>query len=194
MPSPIVHCAANQVHACGIETAPDARGRSMVRATLRSSLRSHISLTVQPAPRVTRAPTPKTASMPAYEVSGADVEKAAIVKDHVQGLYSSHMPIGLSYRESSAYGLIAVGSAATIRAGRVCGLSWFSGLASICWAGAGAVTPEDILGIFFLEQHLVDDRNRRRPTCAKSIPCGVRVAEETVQSYWISTVVSTNVK
>ena len=48
-------------------TAPRAIGRSRVRATCGSRLRSQRSLIVQPAPRIMRAPLKKSSAVPTTE-------------------------------------------------------------------------------------------------------------------------------
>ena len=52
--------------------------------TARSSLRSHISLMVQPAPRITNAPVANNAVYPRAVLTGACVAYEAIVIDHAE--------------------------------------------------------------------------------------------------------------
>ena len=61
--SPIKPKTARKLNAKGMDTAPDAKGRSWVLATARSKSRSHKSLTTQPAPRITIAPIKNSAMM-----------------------------------------------------------------------------------------------------------------------------------
>lgn len=51
--------------------APRAMGRRRVRVTCGSRLRSHRSLIVQPAPRMTRAPVRKSAVVPMMVLGAA---------------------------------------------------------------------------------------------------------------------------
>jgi hypothetical protein len=74
-------------------------GRSLVRATLASKSRSAMSLRVQPAARMTTAPTAKSASS-----HGSGAPPAASAIPHQQGSSSSQLPIGRSRRASRAKG------------------------------------------------------------------------------------------
>ena len=84
-------------------TCPAGIGRERVRSTLASRSRSVISFQVQPAPRMTKAPTKNNAM---FNGSGrrSRAVPAASAADHQQGINSSHDPIGRSRRESRRYG------------------------------------------------------------------------------------------
>ena len=60
-PRPAESCNARKAVAWGIVRSLLARGRVFVRATCESKSLSHMSLIVQPAPRMTKAPVPKRA-------------------------------------------------------------------------------------------------------------------------------------
>ena len=60
--SPISACAARNTAAAFTLTWPDGIGRERVRATLASRSRSRMSFQVQPAPRITKAPTKNSAT------------------------------------------------------------------------------------------------------------------------------------
>ena len=74
-------------------TCPLAMGRVAVRATMRSKSRSARSFTTQPAPRITRAPTPNKVM---NHKLGALSEAMAVLHQH--GINKSHVPIGRSAR------------------------------------------------------------------------------------------------
>jgi hypothetical protein len=56
---PTSACATRKIAAALTLTWPDGIGRERVRATMASRLRSTMSFQVQPAPRITNAPTKK---------------------------------------------------------------------------------------------------------------------------------------
>ncbi len=64
MTRPTASCSPRNAKACVRLRRPLASGRVAVRATLASMSRSTMSLTVQPAPRITSAPMPNRTSEP----------------------------------------------------------------------------------------------------------------------------------
>ena len=67
MPRPVNSCTPVNTNALKGETAPLAIGRSLVLVTCGSRFRSHRSLMVQPAPRMTRAPLKNRREVPIAE-------------------------------------------------------------------------------------------------------------------------------
>mmetsp|Transcript_6878 Transcript_6878/g.13607 ORF Transcript_6878/g.13607 Transcript_6878/m.13607 type:complete len:206 (-) Transcript_6878:89-706(-) len=104
--SPAVSCKPRKTSACCFVTVPAARGRVLVRSTLLSMSISHISLIVHPAPRITKAPIP---NLVIIHRSGKAPMGATIAMLQQHGQRSNHVPIGLSSRASSAYGLSGTG-------------------------------------------------------------------------------------
>jgi hypothetical protein len=96
--NPMVSSPARRIAACHICSAPDARGRLAVRATFRSRSRSHISLTTQPAPRMTMLPMANNATSHAVRPAGAPPSS----NPHRPGKNNNQAPIGLSSRSKSA--------------------------------------------------------------------------------------------
>jgi hypothetical protein len=76
-------------------TAPLGMGRSFVRATCASKSRSTMSLKVQPAPRIARAPMAKRNINRRFGHLSA-----ASAIPHQQGSSKSHVPMGRSSRAS----------------------------------------------------------------------------------------------
>ena len=107
------------------ESAPEASGLVLVRSTFLSISVSHISLMVQPAPRMTRAPS---ANLESIRTSGKCPAGAtsAILQQH--GHKSSHVPMGLSARARSRYGWYCLGMAST----------------HVCSRGAGRATSRPL--------------------------------------------------
>src|SRR5947209_5034985 len=101
--SPISACATRKTNACRTLTWPAGIGRDLVLSTLASRSRSVMSFQVQPAPRMTKAPTKNRATMRGNgPISWAT--PAARAADHQHGNSNSQEPIGRSRRESRRYG------------------------------------------------------------------------------------------
>lgn len=92
-------CAASQPRACCVVTSPAGRGLVLVRSTFLSRSWSQRSLMVQPAPRRRIAPRPKSDRVGR---SGKWPGAAARLMDQKHGHARSHVPIGLSRRDSWA--------------------------------------------------------------------------------------------
>jgi len=89
---------ARKIAAWRMRRAPEANGRPMVRVTLRSSSRSHMSLTTQPAPRIRKLPRKNKAISHSVCGHGAFASSS----DQSPGKNSSQAPIGRSSRASNA--------------------------------------------------------------------------------------------
>ena len=100
MQSPAARRTARNTSALRTVTWPLGNGRSRVRATWASKSRSQMSLKVQPAPRIARAPMPNIANRIRLSRDSGCGEAKAI--DHQHGNSSSQVPIGLSSRASRA--------------------------------------------------------------------------------------------
>ena len=81
-PRPAESCNPRKAVAWVIDRSPFARGLVFVLSTSLSKSLSHISLIVQPAPRITKAPT---VNNPISFKSGAQPGLAARAVDHQQG-------------------------------------------------------------------------------------------------------------
>ncbi len=90
-------------------TCPDGIGRDRVRSTLPSRSRSVMSFQVQPAPRMTKAPTKNSATSHG-SVRRSPAMPQASAADHQQGIRRSQDPIGRSKRESRRYGRVQSGA------------------------------------------------------------------------------------
>ncbi|MGY4329748.1 hypothetical protein ACVWWG_004165 [Bradyrhizobium sp. LB7.2] len=96
--SPISACATMKASACFALTWPDGSGRERVRSTLSSRSRSVMSFQVQPAPRITKAPT-KNRTMVSGRRPTSCAMPAASAADHQHGINRSQEPIGRSKRD-----------------------------------------------------------------------------------------------
>jgi hypothetical protein len=97
--SPTSACATRNTLAARTLTCPDGIGRERVRSTLASMSRSTRSFQVQPAPRMTMAPT-NSRTMCHGLGPQAPPATAASADDLLHGNSNSHQPIGRSRRVS----------------------------------------------------------------------------------------------
>ncbi len=100
--SPARQRTARKTKACRTLTCPAGMGLSRVRSTLPSKLRSAMSFSVQPAPRMMMAPMRNNRAN-----QGLGMPPPAAIwpsaSPHQQGSSSSHQPIGRSSRASAAH-------------------------------------------------------------------------------------------
>uniref|UniRef100_A0A0B6ZUL5 Uncharacterized protein n=1 Tax=Arion vulgaris TaxID=1028688 RepID=A0A0B6ZUL5_9EUPU len=94
-------CTPRKTKAWNWEISPAAKGLTLVLATFESISLSHMSLIIQPAPRMKNAPAPNKVKI---LKSGRHPGSAAKAILHVQGQYRSQLPIGLSNLISRRYG------------------------------------------------------------------------------------------